>query len=121
MVFSDIHEYWYWGPAFVGDHWLSHHDDDFLPMLAFEAPHDGCYRFELTTGIRFATEPPCQVVITRPDAPPATFVVDHLSSRRHRYQVMMHAKELFGVIIRATRTPSAQKVICLVAVHHARD
>ena len=116
MVFSDAHDYWYWGPAFVGDHWLAHYDDDLLPMLAFEAPRAGSYRFELRMGIRHEAEPPCQVIVTRPDAAPATFVIDHLASRRRSYQVTMRAKERFGVILRATRTPNTQKAICLVAV-----
>ena len=116
MVHSSEHDYWYWDVAFVGDHWLAHYDRDPLPMLAFEAPANGTYRIEVTSGIRHDREPPCRFTVTRPDAPPETFTVDRVTSSRRTYTVKMRRGELFGVAVRATRCPNIQKAICLVSV-----
>jgi len=116
MVHSSVHDYWYWDVAFVGDHWLAHYDREPLPMLAFEAPKNGVYRIEVTSGIRHDREPPCQFIVTRPDAPPEAFTVDHVTSSRRSYAVRMRRGDLFGVAVRAMRSPNVQKAICLISV-----
>jgi SAM-dependent methyltransferase len=119
MVFSVVHNYWYWDMAFVGDHWLAHYDREPLPMVAFKAPRRGLHRITLTTGVRSENEPACQFIIMRPDARPTVFAVNHLPSRRRDYEVMMRKDELFGVAIRAAGTPNSQKAICLISIRRA--
>ncbi len=116
MVYSTVHNYWYYGYAFIGVHDFCHYDDDYLPMLSFEAPESGLFEFEITLGNRYIQESAARFIVVAPAGGREEIRVPSLAPVKATRRIELRKGECVRFVCENEKLPNLQRTICLVGV-----